>query len=594
MHRYILSTLILLLFSTLCPAAERVALVIGNNAYTHAKPLANPVRDAETIGAQLKAGGWKVTPVTDAGVLAMRKAVREFCEAAKGADAAMVFYAGHGIEVKGKNYLLPVDAKLSDEAGEDALPLETMGLDELLKSLGGSGARLKIVVLDSCRNNPLSRSWLSGRSSGGGLAEVGEKAMAEGTMLVFSTAPGEVASDGVGRNSPFTTALSARMGKGGAVSDIFVDTSLAMGAQQEAWIRFDGSGRSLAAFRAFPLFPGDAVPAVPLVPSAPSGDDFMLFAGKVAGERKLVEVAPGVSIPFRWCPAGSFTMGSPAEEQALAKKWEVDASDEEEHLVTLSKGFWLAETEVTQGQWQAVMKKTLLEQAKHALEDDTVYDSLGKKTYRDYLGKKKTDDPETIAPAQGEQLPMYLVNHEEAEEWCAAASREAGVRGWRIALPTEAQWEYACRAGKGSGMSYAGDFEIEGKCDAPGLDSIAWYGGNSNQGYSGKGWSVANFPEKQYSGDTAGPRRVGQKAANEWGLRDMIGNVWEWCGDWYGAYPEGRVRDPSGASTGAYPVFRGGSWRDFAGGCRAAVRCFSEPGNRDRALGFRPALVPSR
>ena len=326
----------------------------------------------------------------------------------------------------------------------------------------------------------------------------------------------------------------------------------------------------------------------------PPADDYLLFAAKVAGERKLVEVAPGVSIPFRWCPAGSFTMGSPAAEQALAKKWGVDGSDEIEHRVTLSQGFWLAETEVTQGQWQAVMKTSLREQAKKALEDDTLFTINGKKqTYRELVGMKKSADPAGLIGVETEQVAMYFVNHEESEDWCAAASRHAGVRGWRIALPTEAQWEYACRAGS-SEMSYKGDFEIKGKNNAPGLDAIAWYGGNSSQGYSGKGWDTSGWPEKQYPGGTAGPRRVGQKAANDWGMRDMIGNVFEWCGDWYGAYPAGRVTDPSGASTGVLRVIRGGSWFSFAAYCRAAYRSFGEPGYRDTFLGFRPALVPSK
>jgi len=194
---------------------------------------------------------------------------------------------------------------------------------------------------------------------------------------------------------------------------------------------------------------------------------------------------------------------------------------------------------------------------------------------------------------ESEKIAMYHVNWEEADEWCEKASRHAGVRGWRMTLPTEAQWEYACRAGT-AGMTYAGDFSIKGKSNAPCLDGIAWYGGNSNVGYSGTGWDTASWPEKQYPGGTAGPRRVGTKSANEWGLYDMLGNVWEWCADWAAGYPREAVTDPQGPASGAYRVMRGGSWFHYAARCRAACRFNNDPGYRRHNLGFRPALVPSR
>ena len=160
-------------------------------------------------------------------------------------------------------------------------------------------------------------------------------------------------------------------------------------------------------------------------------------------------------------------------------------------------------------------------------------------------------------------------------------------------LPTEAEWEYACRAGT-RGMSYAGDFAIKGKNNAPGLEAIAWYGGNSSVGYEGQGWDTAGWPEKQYPGGNAGPRRVGGKEANAWGLRDMLGNVWEWTGDWYGSYPVGEARDPPGPADGVFRVGRGGSWSHDAAFCRAASRRGIGPGFRLYSLGFRPALVPSQ
>jgi len=234
-------------------AAERVALVIGNGDYTHAKKLVNPVNDAAAVAAELRRGGWQVAEVRDAGVKEMLRSLRQFCEAGRGAEAAVFFYAGHGLEVKGKNYLLPVDAVLTEADGEDALALETLSLDKVLADLGAAEIRLKALVLDSCRDNPLQRSWLAARSSGSGMAAVAEKQLPEGTMLVFSTAPGMVAADGTGRNSPFTAALVERLrAGGGGMADVFGDVASALGRQQPAWIRFDGSGVSFTAFRQYP------------------------------------------------------------------------------------------------------------------------------------------------------------------------------------------------------------------------------------------------------------------------------------------------------------------------------------------------------
>lgn len=268
-------------------------------------------------------------------------------------------------------------------------------------------------------------------------------------------------------------------------------------------------------------------------------------------------------------------------------------SDETPHEVNLSQGFWLAETEVTQGQWEAVMKTSLREEARSALQDDTLYTLGGKQqTIRDWYGKSRDDDPTSIIGEEDDDIAMYLVNHDGALSWCSRASVNAGLRGWRISLPTEAQWEYACRAGTKS-MTWAGDFKILGENNAPGLDGIAWYSGNSSVGYEGRGWSTDSWPEKQYPGGSAGPRKVGLKDPNPWGLYDTIGNVWEWCADWYSDYPDGAVTDPTGPASGSGRVARGGSWANRARNCRSADRNRSEPTYRYNCLGFRPAAVPA-
>jgi formylglycine-generating enzyme required for sulfatase activity len=482
----------------------------------------------------------------------------------------------------------------SDPATTSQLAYKAVPLGRVLTNLEGSGAQLNLLILDCCRDNPLPTR---GRNVGGtrGLAPLANAP--KGTFIAYAADASQQAWDDHGEIGLYGTVLYDKMRTPGLrLEDIFIQTreEVSRLATQKYQHQQEPAEYSKIS-GAFYFVPGGPGGLVMPSPQPAQDQDYVLLAGRSAGERRMVEVAPGVSIPFRWCPAGSFTMGSPASEQSAVKAsgFKFDVSDEVQHRVTFSKGFWMAETEVTQGQWQAVMKTSLVEQARAAILDDTIYQLGGKQqTWRDWAGATKQSDPASRVGAQSEKIAMYFINHFEAEEWCEKASRHAGLRGWAVALPTEAQWEYACRAGTG-GMTYAGDFSIKGQNNAPGLDGIAWYGGNSSVGYSGTGWDTASWPEKQYPGGHAGPRRVGTKSANEWGLHDMLGNVWEWCVDWYGSYT-GDATDPRGPASGVFRVNRGGSWSLDAAYCRAASRGSGEPGFRFSALGFRPALVPSR
>ncbi|MEO1618819.1 MAG: formylglycine-generating enzyme family protein [Planctomycetota bacterium] len=245
---------------------------------------------------------------------------------------------------------------------------------------------------------------------------------------------------------------------------------------------------------------------------------------------------------LRWIPAGDFVMGSPESEAGRFDR------EGPAHEVTLSRGFWMMDTPVTQELWEHVM---------------------------------------------GENPSRFFHPHRPVElvDWnaCASFCEKLGTMlGGSFELPSEAQWEYACRAGN-QAATYAGELQIRGERNGPVLDPIAWYGGNSGvdfdleDGHDSSGW-----PEKQYEHQLAGTRIVGQKQPNDWGLFDMLGNVWEWCHDGKRRYTNEAVLDPMGSTdANADRVFRGGSWGDHAQGARAAYRSAYRPGYRDSYLGFR-------
>ena len=225
-------------------------------------------------------------------------------------------------------------------------------------------------------------------------------------------------------------------------------------------------------------------------------------------------------LAVRWIPSGRFTMGSPSSEPDRD-------SDEVQHEVVLTRGFFLAETECTQGQWEKVMG--------------------GNQSH-----------------FKGSERPVEQVSWGEAEEYCrklTAKQRAEGILadGWEWRLPTEAEWEYAARAGT-TGARHGE------------LEAIAWHSGNSD--------SVTHV--------------VGGKQANAWGLHDMMGNVWEWCSDWSEGYPTGSVTNPTGPKSGSNRVLRGGGWFSVAKSARSACRRRYDPGNRYGSLGFRPALSSVR
>ena len=226
---------------------------------------------------------------------------------------------------------------------------------------------------------------------------------------------------------------------------------------------------------------------------------------------------------FILIPAGTFVMGSPTSE--LSRN-----ADEVQHSVTLTQSFYLQETEVTQGQWQAVMGS----------------------------------NPSTYGSC-GDECPVETINWDDAQAFIQKLNQLENTDKYR--LPNEAEWEYAARAGSTTAY-YNGD--ISNAVADPNLDVIGWYTNNSS----------------------STPHPVGQKQSNAWGLYDMSGNVWEWCQDWYGNYSNSAITDPTGPATGSMRVMRGCSHGSPSKDGRSARRHLYSPGSRSKYVGLRILRMP--
>ena len=191
-------------------ADGRVALVVGNSTYDHIGRLPNPDNDARDISAALQRLGFEVTTELDADRVELTEALRAFTRQSAGADVSLVFYAGHGIEMDGVNYLVPVDARLERDVD---VRFETVTVDDLLVST--TGASLRLVLLDACRNNPLARSMQRTAAtrtvSRGSFADLNEDLLGDETLVAYAAAAGTTAADGRGRNSPYTAALLSHL-----------------------------------------------------------------------------------------------------------------------------------------------------------------------------------------------------------------------------------------------------------------------------------------------------------------------------------------------------------------------------------------------
>jgi len=242
---------------------KRVALVIGNAAYADA-PLRNPVNDAIAMASTLRGRGFEVVEATDVDRRGMLKAIREFHSRLPADGVGLFYYAGHGIQVGGLNYMIPLGAFIQ---GAEDVPDEGVDVQAVLRRMEISGSRLNLVILDACRNNPFTRSF---RSATRGLAQMDAPS---GSLVAYATAPGRVAHDGVGDNGLYTSALIQAMAEPAPLEQMFKSVrrivSDRSGGKQVPWESSSLTGEF--SFKLPPAAPKqDAAAPVPAQPAAPS------------------------------------------------------------------------------------------------------------------------------------------------------------------------------------------------------------------------------------------------------------------------------------------------------------------------------------
>lgn len=484
-------------------SSVRTALVIGNGSYASA-PLRNPVNDASDVAAALKSVGFEVLSHTNLDQNGMKRAIRDFgAKLRSKGGVGLFYYAGHGVQVKGINYLIPVGTEVRTE---EEVEYESVEAGLVLAQMEAAKNDINIVILDACRNNPFARSY---RSADKGLAQINAPS---GTLIAYSTAPGSIASDGTGRNGLYTQEFLKQVKTPGrSIEDVFKQIRVAVrsvtGGTQTPWESSSLTGEFF--FNQSGLPPNSRA----RVPDSSTDSTAKLF--------RRIENSIGVELTP--VPPGEFKMGSQDSRETSPVR-----------TVKVS-GFWMSTHEITIGQWKKVMG------------------DLPGELLRGYAKLRQSDNQ-----------PVVYVSWTEVRQFIERLNQTD--KSWTYRLPTEAEWEYACRAGTTTYYSFGDDISVE----------------------------QANYdPTMSYS-EQGSTREIKSYPFNQFGLYDMHGNVSEWVEDAYAASYAGLPTDGSanaGTAAETRKVFRGGSWTTEPYVLRCNVRRSGGPKLRDNRLGFRIVAV---
>ena len=552
---------------------RRWALLIGVDQYKRLMKLKYCGNDVRATGQRLVQSGFERDRVVVLHNQAqsldfqplkanIEEQVRLILGSARQGDLVLLSFSGHGVRIGGRSYLCPYEADLEN-------PATLVSLDAIFRALEDCPAALKLFVVDACQNDVVpegERSGVGARAGDEFAKSLSEAPPPQGTLLLTSCAPGEKSREAEEfRHGVFMHYVLEGLGgpadfNGNRVVMLTEMFAYASDRTQD-YVRLNYKSLQRPRLR------GDIV-------------DFPLVEVGASPE-----ITNTIGMRLRLIPAGQFQMGSRESAAELAKAFEAygkpsaDGFKDEYpmHRVRISKPFYLGVHEVTVGQFGKFVSDSGYQT--DAERNEGYEGAFGFNAATGKFEANKGYSWRQVGFPQADDHPVVNVSHNDAVKFCEWLSRKEHVE---YRLPTEAEWEYACRAGTTT-RYYHGD-------DPEGLSEVGnVVDATAKSKFSDWSWTISGRDGYVFTAP------VGKFTPNDFGLHDVHGNVFEWCADWYDEkyYAASPVDDPTGPTSGSYRVFRGGGWGSSAGRCRAANRYWFVPSPRGSSLGFRLARTVS-
>lgn len=578
--------LLLYLSSFICLLSytqKRYALIIGNGNYQSQGVLKNPLNDVRLLSDKLKDCGFIVDKRENLSRTQLITAINDFFNKIKSEPCvALFYYSGHGIQSDGENYLIPVNAAVQSKTD---IEFECMPLGRVLGKMEESQSITNIIILDACRNDPFSKGWYKGEGEKG--LTIIRRAPRE-SYIAFATAPGEIANDGRGSNSPFVGALSKHIVEPGiTIEQVFRKVNVDVKKQYPKQVPWTNSSlgidfyfkrtqnaepdvisaRFMSSANCILYINGDSIGKI----TTSSNIARNLKPGKYTIRAVSTEY-PGVFIEelqdyrlnqyennqaWQVLPLLNkiieYQKPKDGSRQPIKAEETADAVDLKSVSEYIKSNMILIEG----GEFEMGSSGGSNDESPvHKVQLTSYYLSKYEVTQLQWKSIMGTNP--SIAERDCNNCPVDNVSWDEANQFIKKLNH---LTGDYYRLPTEAEWEYASRGGK-----LKLDSRFSG---ASRMDKFGWYYDNSSR---------KTHP-------------VGKLLANELGIFDMSGNVAEWCSDWYDIsyYNRSESKNPVGPQTGKNKIVRGGSWDDYNANCRVYSRNKNLPGTKNKTVGFRLA-----